>query len=390
MIFEKKYDIDQEQQNIVVISLTEACNLRCKYCYMIGKNEVNKLNLNMAKKIIDFVLDNRKIFNKQKVIWDFIGGEPFLEIDLLSEITEYLEFTLNKKNHNWKNNYTIRILTNGILYDSYGVQKYVKKYQKNLTVGFSLDGCKEKHDAQRVFKNGKGSYDLVVKNVPLWLSQFPAAYSKSTFSHEDLPLLKESIVTLWSLGIKDISANIVFENVWTEKDPIIFERQLKNLADYVIENNIFEKDGYYLKFFDFGLLKPFNKNLEKKTYCSAGINEFAFDYEGRIYPCIRFLDFSLKNKKGFSLGNVYDGISQSKLNIFSNLTRENVDLPQCSNCAIKVGCATCAALNYDDSSKSNFIRTTYTCDMHKANIRALSYLYKRLLKIKRKHSYEKQ
>lgn len=387
MIFEKKYDIDKTEQNIIVISLTEACNLQCKYCYMVGKNNNNKLTLDIAKKIIDFVLVNKKMFNKKKVIWDFIGGEPFLEIDLLSKITDYLKFALKERNHEWKNNYSVRILTNGLLYSSSAVQKYVKKHQKNLIIGFSLDGCKEKHDAQRIFQNGKGSYDLVVKNVPLWLSQFPHGYAKSTFSHEDLPLLKKSVIALWSLGIKDISANIVFENVWTKDDPIIFEKQLNSLADYILENKIFEKDNYYLKFFDFGLLKPFKNNFQEKTYCSAGIDEFAFDYEGNIYPCIRFLDFSLKNKKGFSLGNIYDGMDQSKLNIFSKLTRERIDPPKCLNCDIKVGCATCAALNYDDSLKNDFMRTTYTCEMHKANVRALNYLYKKLTQIKKENLY---
>ena len=382
MVFEKKYDIDANQQNIIVVSLTEACNLQCKYCYMVGKNKLNTLSLSVAKKIIDFVLTNRQIFNKDKVIWDFIGGEPFLEIELLTEVTEYLCTKMKKRQHPWKNSFTIRILTNGILYDSHKVQKYIEKYHDVLTIGFSLDGSKEKHNAQRVFSNGQGSYDLVVKNVPLWLSQFPNAYSKATFSHDDLPLLKDSIINLWSLGIKDISANIVFENVWDKNDPTIFEKQLCDLADYIIQHKIHEKDGYYLKFFDFGLLKPFESNLQNKPYCPAGIDEFAFDYSGKIYPCVRFLDFSLKNKKGFSLGNIHNGIDQSKLDIFASLTRKNIDQPKCLKCNVKAGCATCAALNYDDSKENcNFTRTTYTCDMHKANVRAVKYLNEKIMEV---------
>lgn len=383
MILGKTYDIDIPEQNIVVICITEKCNLRCKYCYMVGKNNLNSMDFDVAKKIIDFTLENRDVFSKKNVIFDFIGGEPFLEIDLLSDITEYLKKSIEEKDHPWRENYTIRILTNGINYDSEKVQNYIQKNRSNLVIGFSIDGNKEKHNLQRVFENGRGSYDLVVKNVPLWLSQFPNSYAKVTFSHDDLSFLKNSIVNLWELEIKDISANIIFENVWDKSDPVIFEKQLGKLADYIIENNIWRKDGYNVKFFNPNLCKPLDASLSNKPYCAAGIDEFAFDYNGNIFPCIRFLDFSLSNKKGFSVGNVFQGFNKEKLNIFPKLSRLHVDPEECSNCNVKNGCVTCLALNYDVSEKQlgNFKRTTYTCEMHKANVRAAQYFYNKIKKL---------
>lgn len=43
------------------------------------------------------------------------------------------------------------------------------------------------------------------------------------------------------MGIKDIAANVVFENVWKPEDDKIFENQLKELADYIIENDLYDK-----------------------------------------------------------------------------------------------------------------------------------------------------
>ncbi|MGN1034462.1 MAG: hypothetical protein ACI4PK_02585 [Oscillospiraceae bacterium] len=40
------------------------------------------------------------------------------------------------------------------------------------------------------------------------------------------------------MWLKEIAANVIFENVWDDKDPEIFENQLKELADYVIEHEI--------------------------------------------------------------------------------------------------------------------------------------------------------
>ena len=40
------------------ICVTEDCNLRCTYCYMVGKNNVNRMNWETGKQIIDFLLEN--------------------------------------------------------------------------------------------------------------------------------------------------------------------------------------------------------------------------------------------------------------------------------------------------------------------------------------------
>jgi hypothetical protein len=80
-----------------------------------------------------------------------------------------------------------------------------------------------------------------MKNVHQWKSDFPNSTTKVTFSSEDLPYLKESIIHLWENGISVVPANVVFENVWKEHDDEIYEKQLRELADYVIENELWNK-----------------------------------------------------------------------------------------------------------------------------------------------------
>ena len=89
--------------------------------------------------------------------------------------------------------------TNGLLYGTKKVQDYIKKNKRHISIGISVDGNKIKHDMQRVYPDGRGSYDDVMKNVPLWLSQFPNHGTKATFSHGDLPYLKDSIIHLWNI-----------------------------------------------------------------------------------------------------------------------------------------------------------------------------------------------
>lgn len=85
----------------------------------------------------------------------------------------------------------------------------------------------------------KGSYEDVVKNIPLWLEQFPGAGTKVTISSADIPYIKESVLHLYSLGIHEVNINCVFEDVWKEGDDALFEGQLTSLADAIIDG------GYY-------------------------------------------------------------------------------------------------------------------------------------------------
>lgn len=108
------------------------------------------------------------------------------------------------------------------------------------SIAITVDGTKEKHDLQRVFPNGSGSYDIIKPNLELWKKQFVAT-TKVTFASDDLKFLKDSIIELWNEGIYDIAANVVYEDVWKEGDDQIFEDQLKSLADYILDHHLFDK-----------------------------------------------------------------------------------------------------------------------------------------------------
>lgn len=172
------------------------------------------MSLETAKKAVDFALTYGTEYNFAR--FDFIGGEPLLEIDMIDQVVDYIKFKLYEEKHKWFGRVGIDFTTNGVLYDSEPVQRFIAKNRNCLNISFTIDGIKEKHDMNRVFKNGKGLFDSVVKNVPLWLSQFLNAGTKVTFASADLKYLKDSLVFLNSLGIKEINATLVNEDVWKE------------------------------------------------------------------------------------------------------------------------------------------------------------------------------
>jgi sulfatase maturation enzyme AslB (radical SAM superfamily) len=110
---------------------------------------------------VDYILSNPD-FGEDSVILDFIGGEPLIEIKRIEEICGYFVKRAAERDHRWSTNYTIRITTNGLLYDKDEVQAFLTKYNEHISISISLDGTKRKNDTNRVFVTGKGTYDSIL------------------------------------------------------------------------------------------------------------------------------------------------------------------------------------------------------------------------------------
>ena len=372
-------------KNITFI-VTKDCQLACKYCYLVGKNSNERMSWEVAKQSIDYIFDHEDDFREEAVIWDFIGGEPFLEIDLIDRICDYLKTEMFRRNHHWFNAYRFSFSTNGINYHTDKVQEFIKKNASHLSIGITIDGTKRKHDLNRIWKTKdgfspkpeeeKGSYEDVVRNIPLWLEQFPNGGTKVTISSPDIPYIKESVLHLYSLGIHEVNINVVFENVWKEGDDKLYEEQLMQLADAIIDNNYYVKNA--CSFFSESIGKPMDKISDNLNWCGAG-RMLSIDAAGNFYPCTRFAAYSLREKKPIIIGNIHDGIDKNKLRPFLTLNRTMQSTEKCINCEIASGCAWCQGENYD-AAETNTIyqRSTAICKMHKARVRANNYYWNKL------------
>ena len=365
---------NQNQAKTVTFVVTKDCQLRCKYCYL-GKLSDKRMDFAIAKRTVDYLLKEREAFKEPSVIWEFGGAEPLLEIDLIDQISDYIKMRMYEVNHPWFNAYRFSLSTNGLLYADPRVQRYIAKNSAHISIGITIDGTQHKHDVQRVFPDGRGSYDAVARVIPLWLKQFPNAATKSTIGHEDLPFIKESVLHLWSLGIKQINMNCVFENVWQDGDDAVFEEQLRSLADHVLEHGLYR--DYHCSLFH-ETVGRFLDPRNDQNWCGAG-KMLAVDGHGNFYPCIRFTDFSLRHRKPIVIGNCFTGIEMDKVQPFLSLGRKMQSTKECMECEVNGGCAWCQGFNYDCAETDTISqRATFICKMHKARVRANKYYWARL------------
>lgn len=373
---------EQRLAHTVTFKVTEDCNLKCTYCYQTHKTP-NRMSFETAKKFADYLLDaaesDNEYINKEVspgVIIEFIGGEPFLEIDLIERICDYMENQMILRQHPWLEYHRYSVCTNGINYFSPKVQKFINRYQSLLSLNITLDGNKQIHDACRVFPDGSPSYDIVIEAVKHTLAKHVHTGSKITISPENIEYTHDAIVHMVELGIREINANCIFEEGWDNSvHPAKLYEQLKKTADYFIKHDIVE--SVYCSLFEEDSFRPLEEN-DNQNWCGGNGIMLACDHLGDLYPCIRYMESSLDGKQPpMRIGDIENGIGCSKsckscIQSLKEVTRKSQSADECWGCVVAKGCAWCSAYNYQLYGTVNK-RATFICHMHKA--RALANVY---------------
>ena len=367
----------------ITFQITENCNLQCTYCYQINKSK-EKMDIQKAKDFIELLIKDSydedsplSIIRTPGIVMEFIGGEPLLEMELIDEITDYFRNRLIEEHHPWAPYIVSSMISNGVRYFEDDVQAYFKKNDKLLSFGISLDGNKALHDMCRVFPDGTGSYDIAVEGCKHYMKNYdPNMLTKMTLAPENIMYTFDAIKNLFDLGYKYVHSNCVYEDVWDKKrDPIILYEQLKKLADYILDNELYKVTGCSL--FDEGHFNEYVEN-DDKNYCGSSCCMLAINNDGYIYPCIRLMGSSLgKDIQAYSIGTLKDGLGKcgdckKRFEDLYSITRTSQSDDKCINCKIATGCGWCTGYNYQCTGSVNK-RVVTICEMHQA--RALANVY---------------
>jgi radical SAM peptide maturase (CXXX-repeat target family) len=387
--FDENSDIKGTLIKTITFQVTDSCNLQCTYCYQINKGK-RVMSFDVAKKFIDLLIKESydessyvSIKSTPGIIIEFIGGEPLLEIDLIDKITDYFRFRLIQEHHPWARYFYISMISNGVEYFDSKVQNYIKKNNRRLCFGISLDGCKDLHDMCRVFPDGLGSYDIAEAGCIYHKKHYDKnMLTKMTIAPENITWMYEAFLNLLKLEYYVIHANCVYEKGWTINHAIVFYDQLKKIADYILENNL-ENDLVFTLFDEMSCIPQ--SESDNQNYCGSTGCMLICDPDGVIAPCVRFLKSSLGEELGdFALGHINSGIGKEachKCNIctLDSITRKSQSTDECWNCPISMSCGWCTALNYQELGTPN-ARCTYICWMHRARSLANVYYWNQVYK----------
>lgn len=375
----------KKQAKNVTFIVTHQCNLRCSYCYEHNKED-KKMSLETAKKFVDllFSLDEANSpwvneDNAHGIVLDFIGGEPLLEIELIDQIVAYFLTKAVEKGHRWAVNYMVAMSTNGVLGDDPAVERFLKKYDGRVSVGVTIDGSKEAHDACRVDCNGCGSYDRAIKMYRK-VNQNGRKRTKYTIAPANLHLTADSVKHLiLDEGIDDLHINCVYEEGWNAAHAGELYRQLVEISDFLRENGL----KTYVSILDWEAGDPLPES-HTNNWCGGTGKMLACDVDGVLVPCMRYSGVSVPPDKRpiFRIGDVDNGLGvldedKARLAQLEAITRQSQSEETCLKCPVASGCGWCSGYNYEMTGTPNK-RVTFICPMHKARVLAQCYHRNRL------------
>ena len=379
-------------KNITFV-VTENCQLSCSYCYECNKDKTRTMSRETARKAVDIILKPDKLngyidlAEDKMVIIEFIGGEPLAAADIVNYISEYFKQQVVLLNHPWKDHYMFSLTTNGVAYKDPKYKEFLVKNPGKVSVTITVDGDKELHDSCRVFEDGRGSYDLTVGAVEFTRQFMPVNATKATFAPGTIQYISKSIPHLFDLGFTDVNANCVYEEGWTIADSKLFYSELVKLADYMVDNEVYKTS--FCSIFD-QTIGTYQGPEQVNNYCGGNAQMLAIGTDGKFYPCIRFMSYSLGTPglPEMPIGDVDNGIKPANenncLDCLGCITRQSQSKQECLDCPVSSGCGWCTGYNYDKFGDAN-IRATYICWMHRARCMANYYYWNR---IKEKTGYD--
>ena len=339
----QNYIADFKKRKTVVkalcLHIAHDCNLACKYCFAEegeyhGRRAL--MSFEVGKKALDFLIRNSG--NRRNLEVDFFGGEPLMNWEVVKDLVQYGRSREEKYNKKFR----FTLTTNGVLLND-EVMEFVNREMSNVVL--SLDGRKEVNDKMRPFRNGTGSYDLIVPKFQKLADSRNQTnyYVRGTFTHDNLDF-SQDVIHYADLGFQQMSMEPVVGDdsepyaIREEDLPKIME-EYDTLAKEFIKR---KKEGRGFNFFHFMIDLEQGPCVAKRlSGCGSGTEYLAVTPWGDLYPCHQFV-----GREDFLLGNVDEGITRT--DICDEFKMCNVYAKEkCRSCFAKYYCSGgCAANSY--------------------------------------------
>ena len=253
-----------------IIHLTDACNLKCKYCY--ENKSVREISFDNITKIIDNEIKQK---SKYASIY-FYGGEPLLKKQIIKDTIKYIE---SKK---CKTKFKYGITTNGTLLDD-DMINLIK--ENEFTVAYSIDGGKLVQNLNRITADGKETFDIVEKNAKKMLNAVKTTIAMAVITKNNLKYLTESVKYLYNIGFRYINLLFDYTQNWKDEDLIIIKDQYSKLINFY-EEKIMNEEDINIPLIDEKVNTYIKDNYNCNKDCQLGIRHVNVGTDGNFYPCV--------------------------------------------------------------------------------------------------------
>jgi len=322
------------------------------------------MSLEVMKKSVDFIMEHSRDLDNVAIA--FFGGEPMLEMNSIRECIQYI------KNEYKDKDVIFTMTTNGTLLNNDTDIQFLSDNDFHLLI--SLDGPKEMHDKNRVYPNGKGSFDDIMANLHYVSEYFPDFFKKIAFGTvvapgNDLGCIRD---------FYDVSELFLDNNILKSTVNSFSSKNEINYDDQFFITNNFQQTKILLaalklysknktsKLFnaDFSLIHRFYKTLScfmgssfefshPGGPCVPGVMRPFINVYGDIYPCERISETS----EILKIGNIYTGYDLNKILNILNVAK--ISEEECKQCWNFNHCSLCVAASDDNDKLSKQKRLSH-------------------------------
>ena len=167
------------------LHVTNACNLRCTYCYLNKTNAAMDETTGCAA--VEAVFRSALKHKFRAVKLKYAGGEATLNFPLVVALHAYAKSLATRHGLQLRE----VVLSNGV-----GLTPARIDFMRdeNIRLMISLDGIGAAHDAQRVFANGKGSFLQVSRSIDRALARGLSPHLSITVTAHNADSLADAVV----------------------------------------------------------------------------------------------------------------------------------------------------------------------------------------------------
>ena len=361
-----------------IFVVTTACNQKCIYCQANNGKDFTPITMSKetAEKAVDIALQSPSRF----LNFEFQGGEPLLNFEIIKHIISYAE--ANKGKHE----ITYNIVTNLTLITDEILEYFV---QNKVDISTSLDGPEFVHNSNRPFQNGQGTFETVVKALERIKEKGMKVGAIQTTTRASLPYPKEIVRTYQKLGFDNIFLRPLTplgkaSKNWDEigYTPGEFNQFYHSAVEEIIEIN---KAGEFFQEQHASILLKkidgqFVNYMELRSPCGAGIGQMAYYPNGEVFTCDEGRMLYEMGDPAFRLGNVYDSTFNDliKNGVCKTVCASSIleSVPVCADCVYQPYCGTCPVVSY--AMSSDVLEKTprgYRCKVYSA---ILDFIFERI------------
>ncbi len=297
----------------IIAVLNMDCNLACTYCYEGGMKGKRYMDLSTAERLVSF-LDRRYFAEGVSLNLDFYGGEPLLSMDLIRFIATRLAERAGARGLSC----SFGMVSNGTLLTGAVARELAALGVRGVQI--TLDGTRENHDRFRPFVSGKGSFDLIVRNLleSCDLLDISIVCNFTEENYRGFPSLLDYFHEVGLTPERIAAVNFApISQIGADALPPEFNDGCASLnLPWVYESQLFLRQEALNRGYAVAKLRP--------PLCMVELaNDLVVTHDGELYKCPAFM-----GRKGFAVGTLEEGVTDyrdsHKLDVWKN--------EECYNC----------------------------------------------------------